>query len=66
VELFFECLLYFTTFGAVFTLFLVIALIVIWLLKWFWSAMTDEPETEADKSRQFRPMNLDHLKRAGQ
>ena len=64
MQVFFDSLLYFTSFGAIFTLFASIAWIVIWLLKalWLWAV---EPETDASRSRQFH-LNLDHLKRAGQ
>jgi hypothetical protein len=68
VQLFLNCLLYFTSYGAIFVLFASVVSIVIWLLKTLWSWMIAEPETEADTSRfeRFRPQDLDYLKRAGQ
>jgi hypothetical protein len=62
VQLFFTCLLYFTSFGAIFALFTSVASIVIWLVLW----LIAEPETEASRTTQFRPHDLAHLKRAGQ
>jgi hypothetical protein len=66
VQIFFDCLLYFTSFGAMFALFASILSIVIWLLKTLWSWMTAEPETDVGKSKQFHSPNLDCFKRAGQ
>jgi hypothetical protein len=66
VPIFFDCLLYFTSFGAIFAFFASVLSIVYWLLKTLFSWATAEPETELDKAQQFRPQNLDCLKRAGQ
>ena len=65
MPVFFECLLYFVSFGAMFTLFGSVASVVIWLLKTLWS-WAIEPETDATKSTQVQLTNLNHLKRAGQ
>jgi len=66
VQIFFDCLLYFTSFGAIFTLFASVVSILVWLLKTLFSWATAEPESELDRLQQFRPQNLDFLKRAGQ
>ena len=68
MQLFLTCLLYFTSYGAIFVLFASVVLIVIWPLKTLFSWMIAEPETEMDTSRskRFRPQDLDYLKRAGQ
>ena len=66
MQIFFDCLLYFTSFGAIFVLFASVVSIVIWALKGLVSWATAEPETELDKAKQFRPADLENLKRAGQ
>jgi hypothetical protein len=65
VSVFFECLLYFVSFGGMFTLFASIVAFIIWLLKTLWLWAT-EPETDATKSTRVQLTNLNHLKRAGQ
>jgi len=62
VQLFFTCLLFFTSFGAIFALFASVVSIVIWLVSW----LIAEPETEASRTTRLRPHDLAHLKRAGQ
>jgi hypothetical protein len=66
VQLFLNCLLYFTSYGAIFVLFASVISIVIWLLKALLSWLIAEPETDASRSKRFRPQGLDYLKRAGQ
>jgi hypothetical protein len=66
VQLFLNCLLYFTSFGAIFALFASVVLIVIWPLKALWSWGIAEPETDTSRSKRFRPQDLAYLKRAGQ
>ena len=66
MQIFFDCLLYFTSFGAIFTLFASVVSIVFWLLKTLFSWVTAEPETGLTRSNQFRSQNLDVFKRAGQ
>jgi hypothetical protein len=66
VPFFLNCLLYFTSYGAIFVLFASVVSIVIWLLKTLWSWVIAEPETDTSKSRRFRPQDLGYLKRAGQ
>ena len=66
MQIFFDCLLYFTSFGAIFTLFASVISILVWLVKSLVAWATAEPESELDRLQQFRPQNLDFLKRAGQ
>jgi hypothetical protein len=66
VQLVLTCLLYFTSFGAIFALFASVVSIVIWLLKTLLLWLIAEPETDTTRSTRFRPQELDHLKRAGQ
>jgi hypothetical protein len=66
VPIFYDFLLYFTSFGEVFVLFASVFSIVAWLLKAAWSWVTAEPETYEKRSRQFQSRDLNHLKRAGQ
>jgi hypothetical protein len=66
VQLFLNCLLYFTSYGAIFVLFASVISIVIWLLKALLSWLIAEPETDTSRSERFRPQGLDYLKRAGQ
>jgi hypothetical protein len=66
VQLFLNCLLYFTSYGAIFTLFASVISIVIWLLKTLWLWVIAEPETDPSRSKQVRPQDLGYLKRAGQ
>jgi hypothetical protein len=66
VQLIFNCLLYFTSYGAFFTLFASVVSIVIWLLKTLWSWVIAGPETGTSRSEQFRPQDLAYLKRARQ
>jgi hypothetical protein len=66
VELILYCLLYLTSFGAIFALFASAVTIVIWLLKTLCSWVIAEPETDTSRSKQVRPQDLAHLKRAGQ
>jgi hypothetical protein len=58
VQLFLNCLLYFTSFGEVFALFASVISIVIWLLKTLWSWVIAEPETDTSRSKRFRPQDL--------
>jgi hypothetical protein len=66
VQLFANCLLYFTSYGVISVLFASVVSIVIWLLKALWSWTIAEPETDTSRSERFRPQDLDYLKRAGQ
>jgi hypothetical protein len=68
VQLIMDCLLYFTSFGATFTLFASVVSIVVWVLKtlWLWVIAEPEPEPETSRSKRFRPQDLSYLKRAGQ
>lgn len=63
MQLFLNCLLYFTWFGAIFALFASVLLIVMWLLKTIWSRLTAEPDIR--RSTRIRPQDLDYSKRAG-
>ena len=60
------CLLYFTSFGAIFALFGSVLSIVIWLLMTLNSRLIADPETDTIRSERFRRQELDYLKRAGQ
>jgi hypothetical protein len=66
MPVFFDCLLYFTSFGAVFTMFASLVSIGLWLLKALWSWVTVEPQPEAGKPQDLYTPNLNNLKRAGQ
>ena len=66
MQLFLNCLLYFTSFGAIFALFASVVSIVIWLLKTLGLWLNAEPEADTRRSTRFRPQELDYLKRAGQ
>jgi hypothetical protein len=66
VQLVLNCLLYFTSYTAIFVLFASVVSIVIWLLKTLWLWVIAEPETDASRSTRFRPQDLSYLKRAGQ
>jgi hypothetical protein len=66
VQLFVNCLLYFTSYGVISVLFASVVSIVIWLLKALWSWTIAEWETDTSRSERFRPQDLDYLKRAGQ
>jgi hypothetical protein len=66
VQLFVNCLLYFTSYGLISVLFASVVSIVIWLLKALWSWTIAERETDTSRSERFRPQDLDYLKRAGQ
>lgn len=66
MQLIFNCLLYFTSYGAFFTLVVSGVSIVIWLLRTLWSWLIAEPETGTSRSKQFHPQDLAYLKRAGQ
>jgi hypothetical protein len=66
VQLILTCLLYFTAYGAILALFASVVSIVVWLSKTLLWWLIFEPETDASRSKQFRPEDLAHLKRAGQ
>jgi hypothetical protein len=66
VQFVLTCLLYFTSFGAIFALFASFVSIVIWLLKTLGLWLIAEPEADTTRSTRFRPHEFDHLKRAGQ
>ena len=66
MQLILNCLLYVTSFGAIFALFASVVSIVIWLLMTLWSWVIAEPETDTIRSKRFRPQDLAHLKRVGQ
>ena len=66
MQLVLTCLLYFTSFGAIFALFATVVSIVIWLLRTLWSWAIAAPEVDTSMSRRFRPGELNYLKRAGQ
>ena len=66
MQLVLTCLLYFTSFGAIFALFATVVSIVIWLLKTLWSWAIAAPETDTSTTKRFRPGDLSYLKRAGQ
>lgn len=66
MQLIFNCLLYFTSYGAIFTLFASVVSIVFWLLRTLWSWVIAEPEMGTSRSNHFRPQDLAYLKRAGQ
>jgi hypothetical protein len=66
VQLIMDCLLYFTSFGATFTLFASVVSIVVWVLKTLWLWVIAEPEPDTSRSKRFRPQDLGYLKRAGQ
>ena len=65
MQIFFDCLLYFTSFAEVFALFASVLSLAAWLLKALVVWLIAEPETSRE-GPQFRPANLDYLKRAGQ
>jgi hypothetical protein len=66
VQLVVTCLLYFTSFGAIFALFASVVATVIWLFKTIGWWLIAEPEADLGGPRRFRPQELEHLKRAGQ
>lgn len=66
MQLILNCLLYFTSFGEIFTLFASVIWIVVWLLKTLWSWVIAEPETDTSRSKRFHPQDLSYLRRAGQ
>jgi hypothetical protein len=51
--------------ATIFTLFASIIASIFWLLKVLVLWLVAEPEPPVSKSKQFRPQNLDYLKRAG-
>ena len=66
MQLVLTCLLYFTSFGAIFALFTSVLWIVLWSLKTLGSWLIAEPETDTIRSTRVRRQELDYLKRAGQ
>ena len=65
-----ECLLYFTSIGTMLVFFASTITIIFWLLFWVLKTLVlllvAGPEAVVGSFTQFRPQNLDYLKRAGQ
>jgi hypothetical protein len=66
VHLILDCLLYFTSFGAIFVLFASVVSIAIGLLRTLQSWAIAEPDADTSTSEQFRPQALSYIKRVGQ
>ena len=66
LQLLYDCLLYFTSFGAVLTMFASALTIVFWSLARIVRWLTGEPQTESGVRDQMYLHHADHLKRAGQ